>query len=143
MATPWSSAKCITADVLAADAAGAMAAPEDAEVTTAGAAVTGALAATGATTAVDGNGRAARSGGSANGGTAACGPAATAAPFMAGARRIAAIAPRAPRAAAAKIQSERGRSRTTMTVGSGAAWGNDAMLTGATEPNALGFAFAT
>lgn len=46
------------------------------------------------------------------------------------AKRVAAIAPSAPRAAAAMIQAARGRSRTTITVGS---FGRSVMLTGATD----------
>lgn len=92
---------------------------------------------TGATTATGGNGSAPA------GVTSACGSAAEDAPLVAGMKRIAVIAPTAPKAAAARIQSERGRSRTTMTVGSCAPGRSDVMLTGATEPNAPAFATAT
>jgi hypothetical protein len=49
-------------------------------------------------------------------------------------KRVAAIAPSAPIAAAATIQAARGRSRTTITVGS---FGRSVMLTGATDPALL------
>ena len=138
MATPWSSANCITPETGALETGGASTALADAEARTGGAltALT-ALTATGATTAVGGNGSGAAAW------TAARGSVTTPASPFTGANLIAAIAQTAPNAAAARIQTERGRSRTTMTVGSCAAWCSDVMLTGATEPKALAFAATT
>ena len=107
----------------------------DAEART-GAAL-GALTTPGATTAVGGNGA------GAGARTAARGSMTTPASPFTGPSLIAAIAQAAPNAAAARIQTERGRSRTTMTVGSCPACGSDVMLTGATEPKALAFAATT
>lgn len=137
-ATPCSSVKCITA----VDDA-----PEGAPVRGATAGDATAAAPGGATPSVA-IGRTITEGGS---GSTAAGPVTACAAsaddasrlplrLTAGAKRIAAIAPQAPSAAAARIQIERGRSRTTMTVGSCAVDdedGSDGMLTGATEPKLL------
>ena len=142
-ATPCSSVKCITAVDEAPEGAAVRGATAGDATEAAGDAT---AAAPGGATPSVATGRTIAEGGS--GSTA--GPVTACAAFAddssplllrltaAGAKRIAAIAPQAPSAAAARIQIERGRSRTTMTVGSCAVDdGSDGMLTGATEPKLL------
>ncbi len=143
-ATPCSSVKCITAVDDAPEGAAVRGATAGDATEAAGDAT---AAAPGGATPSVATGRTIAEGGS---GSTATGPVTACAAFAddasrlslrltaAGAKRIAAIAAQAPSAAAARIQIERGRSRTTMTVGSCAVDdGSDGMLTGATEPKLL------